>query len=222
MAFSLVAHTIAGSSVNAPVTTSAIDTTGATLLVVEIADFTTGSTTLTDSKGNTWQGRTRKSDAGGAGCRLYDCVTPTVGSGHTFTATPTGTSVPSFAIMAWSGSAASPFDRENGTGSSLSPGSVTPAADNALVIQALDHEATAGAISINSGYTIADVIGIVGGSHFGSAFAYIVQSTATATNPAWTTGGAANLSSSVCAVYLAATGGGGGTVSPRLPLLGVG
>lgn len=222
MSFALVAHTIAGSTSNAPITTSGIDTTGASLLVVEITDFTGGSTTLTDNKGNTWVGRTAKSDSGGGRCRIYDCVTPTVGPGHTFTATPAGTSVPSIGVMAWSGSAVSPFDRENGTGASLSPGSVTPAADNALVIQALDHEAAAGAVSISGSYTISDSIGIVGGSHFGSSFAYWVQTTATATNPTWTTGGAATLSSSVCAVYLAATGGGGGAVSPRLPLLGVG
>src|SRR5688572_5662429 len=76
----------ADSSDNA--TTTAVDTTGATLLVLACTWFngTTVNPTVSDSKGNTWTGLTQQNNETATSIRIWyvNSATPTVGSGHTF------------------------------------------------------------------------------------------------------------------------------------------
>ena len=73
--------------------TGSVDTTGATILIaVGVAD--SGTPSITDSKGNTWNSLTQ---VGGSfptyhRCRLYYVENPTVGTGHTFTVAGTNAS----------------------------------------------------------------------------------------------------------------------------------
>lgn len=186
MAYALVTHASAASPFgNIAAVTSAIDTSGATLLTAVVSNISSDSTTLTDSKGNTWVPLTRISAGGGSSIQIYYCASPIVGSGHTLTGTPAGSAYASIAFESWSGSHATPFDVENGNNVSGTPGSVTPSVDNCLVVQAVSHQSASS--SITGTYTVVDNQAIVGGTAYGISVAYLIETTATATNPTWTT-----------------------------------
>lgn len=192
--FTLIAD-VASAGVNAQ-TTSVRDTTGANFIAVVVFQFS-GVTigTLTDSKSNTWTGLTAKTGAN-AYVRIYYSTSPTVGSGHTFTYDNGTFILGGLGVQAWSGANVSPFDVENGATetislTSLQTGSVTPSQDNSLIITglAMNGAGTSGT-SINGGYTITMNFDDIGGVHIGGAMAYLVQTSAAATNPtwSWTTG----------------------------------
>lgn len=192
----VVAHTSAGSTNTTSVTTAAINTTGADLLVMASSACSSncgfsGSETVTDSKGNTWTSLTAK-DANNAYVRLYYSKPTSVGSGHTFTFSYTGANnYPALAVLALSGTNATPLDQQAaggsaGSGTTLQPGSATPGVNNEILITAIS-DYTPATFSINSGFTIADQEAALSqGSNMGVALAYFVQGTAGALNPTWT------------------------------------
>lgn len=194
---------IAGSADQNSITTGAYDTSGGTGLIVGVVDLGGGSGIISDSKTNVWAPRTVQS-VDVIDLRIFDVVSsPTVGSGHTFTATGTGT-FPSLAAMAVSGSGA--FDQENGATatnvSALSTGSVTPTEDNEIVIAVVATRNAAGTFSINGGFTIAQQIDN-DGNHFSLAIAYLIQTSAAAANPQWSWTGGAQDAAAVIATYKA-------------------
>jgi hypothetical protein len=213
-AFSLVAHTIAGSSTGTNVTTSAINTTGANLIIVTVAQ--SGAVDpVSDSNGNTWT-QLLASSGSNKSTLLY-CFNPTVGVGHTFTAT--GGGFPAIGVQAWSGAATSPFDVQNTNFSttavtSLQPGSVTPGSSNELIISGLmwTFDGVTG-LSIDSGFTISDQTPHVSGQHFGAGIAYFVQSAAGAIDPTWSWTTASNSVTSIASFKAAST--------PSIPTAGV-
>ncbi len=189
----LVAHTGQGGTANS-VTTSAIDTTGANLLVASAA-WNAGAVdpgVITDSKGNTWTSLAEHGSGTGERNALYYCFGGTVGSGHTFTYSG-AFQFPSMQVQAWSGMASSPFDVQNGNdvtaATSITIGSVTPSQANSVLITgiALDGEATAGNITINGGFTKSDTNAYSIGNFIGGAMAYKILTSSAATNPVWTT-----------------------------------
>lgn len=190
MAYSLVAHTAQN---NGSGVTGAIDTSGCTLLLVQVGAFDGNPiATPTDSKSNTWIGLTNVTSASAGAGRLFYSIPSSVGSGHTFTS---GASFPSLCVQAWSNAAASPFDQQapgsNGaTSAAGAGGTLTPAAANALVI-ATWAEASTATPTINGGFTISDTAPGIGGTSYGSSMAYLVQTTAVSANPSWTWSGAA-------------------------------
>lgn len=177
------------------VTSDAVDTTGATLIVVAVASYgTSNPRTMSDSKGNTWTGlASYVASAGTTRHTLYYCISPIVGSGHTFTFSCTG-SYPLIRVMAFSG--ISPvFGSANGTNggtalTSLSTGSVTPTESTSLVIAGLAlQDETATAPTSNSGFTdFTWVPKQTGGSYpiVGSLTSYKIKVTNTAENPTFT------------------------------------
>ncbi len=195
MAYNIVTHTIAGSSDNDSVTSSAIDTTGASLLVVPCAWYpgpgSSGTPAVTDSKTNTWAyGTTYTNPNQTLAVRIAYAVNPTVGSGHTFTAS-SNFSFPSIAPSSWSGGkTVSPFDQENGDAINGTPnigtGSITPTEDNELLIAcggwALHDDTT---VTIDAGFNPLDQIAH-NGNHDGLAVGWLIQTTAGAASPAWT------------------------------------
>lgn len=199
----LIASVGAQGSANST-TTSAIDTTGANLIVIcetwyKLATFPT----LTDSKGNTWTQLTAQTGNSGKH-RLFYCFNPTVGSGHTFSETGggTGSTYAALNVSAWSGIAASPFDGENGAfndaASVLSTGSVTPTQGNSLLISGCGNDSAA-TLSIDSGYTITDTVSYSSGNSFGQAMAYKIISSGAAQNPQWSASAAVELQASIAA-----------------------
>lgn len=226
-AIAIVQSVSAGSSdTGDSVTTAAVDTTGANGIVCAVADFTSPAATISDSKSNTYTGLTRQ-DAGAPAIRLYYVANPTVGSGHTFTASNTD-SFPSIACLALSGTNTTTFydGTENGavdntaSSQSIQPGSVTPSEDNTIVVTAFGVYSSGTGHTINGSYTIEETVTFGPGEHIGVVLAYWIQTTATATNPtwSWTTN---DYAATVIAPFRS-SGGGGPSCRGGLLLLGVG
>ena len=199
MSWSLVDSTKAGSTGGGffTVTTPSIDTSGADLIVVVSSFYNGGSNcVVTDNKGNTWQNARLASQAIQASVRISYCFNPTVGSGHTFTTQAANGSTfdyPTILVEAWSGAATAPLDKTNGatsaaSGSTIAAGSVDPSpTDNELCIAGLSSDAnSAGAVSIDSGFTISNTVPHDGSAaHMLGSMAHLVQTTAASANPTW-------------------------------------
>lgn len=185
----LLAHTGSSSGAPAAVTTSAIDTTGATFLIMTGSKYVS-VLTITDSKGNTWV-KNEFGDNSGSNAWYAVCYSPTVGSGHTFTATPVGNYYGTVQVMAFSGITASSVNTEGGTtgasSTTFQSGAFTPGVANTLMIAifAADTHAT-GTISIDNSYTITETVAPVVDTNFESSAAYKVLTSSTAQNPTWT------------------------------------
>ena len=185
MAFALIDHT--GGSSNP---TATINSAGADLLIAllntvnnpEPPDFS-------DSKSNTWNGLTVQTGAFSGKMRLWWSKPTSVGSGHTILVP--GGNTPALFFAAFSGAHASPFDQQNGTSTpanpTVQPGSITPSEDNCLVITGGGVYTSGGSgPTVASPYTLLDGLAGAGGVTWGGALAYNIQTTATATNPIWT------------------------------------
>jgi hypothetical protein len=181
----LIADVGAGSPDSGDVTTGGINTTGADFLVAVVSNFG-GTAAVSDSKGNTWTALTESADA--VKCRIFYTVPSSVGASHTFTVS--GATYPAICVAAFSGVHATPADQQNGatdTGvTSLQPGSVTPSEDAELVVTGLATRDPVSMESINDSYVLeTSKPNNQDGVHMGAYLAYRVQTTAAATNPAW-------------------------------------
>jgi hypothetical protein len=175
--------------VSSSVTTDAIDTTGADLIVIATS-VDNGSTqaTPTDSKSNTWTAL--GNSASTVRVKLYYAWGSgiAVGSGHTFSYNASD-SFPSIAVIAFSGAlvASDPINLENGASSagatSLQTGSVSPAGTD-LFVTGIGWNAEAYVnFSINSAFTKQVGNDNVGGLAYGIAMAY--KESGSAENPTW-------------------------------------
>ncbi len=213
-------------------TSSSIDTTGATLLVMGLAGFqiVANSYTISDSKGNTWTPLTAK-DTGAAHearTQLFYVANPTVGTGHTFDWAYAGYGNATAAVIAFSDClTVSPFDQQNGFGtnsevSTVQPGSITPTEDNEVVVVmgGFPNDMNSGSGSINGGFTIAHQREFGGSNCVGGLMAYLIQTTAAAANPTITAPTGTDPMSAVIASFKSAGGGGGGGYVHRRQLNG--
>lgn len=191
MAYSLIANTAKGSVLGAAVTTNAINTTGAQLLLVGVGYYyPSGNPAIGDSKSNTWFPLgAQAAGASGEGVQTFYAVNPIVGSGHTFTNSTANFS--SVAVSAW-GAVTPVHDQESGNNvvlaTSVAAGSVTPSENDELVLAVLcvrDLGSTGDTVSINGGFTISDQIPGLGANRLSVGMAYLVQTTAAAANPTW-------------------------------------
>lgn len=198
--------TSASSSDSNDITTGALDTTGDTLFVIVESCYISGTncsinTVPIDSNGNTWHMAVNSQQNGGGASYgtifyAYDkSGSPLVtGSGNTFSTNSSNSSYPSMEVLTFKGTltTGNPLDQTNnsavGTGSvsTVQPGSITPSVNNEVIVSSLTSFDTSLNVSIDSGMTITGQIPGVGGQHFSSAAAYIVQTTAGAINPTWT------------------------------------
>lgn len=187
----LIANVGTAGTVNG-VTTSAIDTTGANFIVINVHwyDLITTDGTLTDSKSNTWTPLTKRLGTGqDNSIQLFYSFNPTVGTNHTFTYNGTAT-YPSIEVQAWNNLATSPFDVENwgeaNNTNVISTGSVTCSQANGLLIAGLGfNDNSSGAVSINSSFTISNSVAYSGGNAVGSSMAYKILTAIGAENPQW-------------------------------------
>ncbi len=178
--------------------------------MIEVGKFGSGAATVSDSKSNTWTALTTREVGSAAVVRLYYCVSPNVGAAHTFTIS--GTSIfPEIAARAFSGvNVGSAFGAESAGGggdglTTLQPGSLTPSEDNALVVTGVASYNESPA-SINGGYTAAIVP--KGGNCLAGGLAYLIQTSAGATNPTWTLTGSGNATATAAWFKAAAVAGG--------------
>ena len=219
---SLVASTKASDTATGVVTTPAIDTTGATLLVLvtEQRGSPGGAGVVTEPYGNSWVTLSFVSNE--CGMRMYYSYTHggaplSVGAGHTFTFSPQGGGswYSVVDVYAFSGTMTSgdPFDAQNaGTTSEgapynqIRPGSVTPTNDNSLIVTGFAHGDISGTPSIDSSFTgLLDEI-----SDQGAAAAYLIQTTKGAVNPLWSKTNNYGANGAVIAVFKPAASGAAG------------
>jgi len=236
MAYSLVASGKAVSADTNAVTTAGINTTGADLLVVLTGAFYGNGDpgSPTDSNGNTWTGLTAiHTGAGGPqDGRLWYAKNATVGSGHTFSWGITA-SYPCIFVLAFSGSNTSaPFEAESGTSyasgaSAATPGSLTPAADNELMVAGIIYPqadaSDTGAVDSSFVSPMQQHAASAGATNCGGGITYQIQTTATLRNPSTSAGTGSPRTAAVMAVFkVAGAGGGGGVLPPStLTLTGV-
>ncbi len=196
MAFSLIASTVKASTDGMSATTSAINSTGANLLVIwtaESAEATPG--VITDSKGNTWVSQASQpalTAVSGSRVRCWACLNPTsVGTSHTATVTGIAGDKPAISFEAYAtGSTVASFDKTVGASTlnsapvtSLATGSQTPSANNALVVTVVAFASNSTA-SGDSSFTALSVSAYTTNAR-GLATAYQVQTAATARNVTW-------------------------------------
>lgn len=224
MAIALVTNTkIQPSSTTSGGTSSAVDTTGANLIVIAAGAYRgfapDTNVVISDSKGNTYTPLTSRQASNVAWARLYYCLNPTVGTGHTFSLGSGGTAA-SLQIAAFSGVAtSSAFDKESGNapgtngGSTVQPGSLTAAVASSLYVTGLcTTDNSSGTDSINSSFNFVSQSAWASGSYEGSALAYKISSAAE--NPTWTvpTPGSADIAA-VMAIFKPGSGGGTAALS---------
>ncbi|MDP3139799.1 MAG: hypothetical protein Q8N17_26115 [Burkholderiaceae bacterium] len=142
-------------------TTAAIDTTGATLIVVIQRQEGSPATPMSDSEGNTWIELTKYASANfGFGVRGYYCISPTTDASHTFT-NGTGAGY-ALAVLAFDNTGVS-YDKVAGAGTaggtsytSIAVGASTPGQTTSLVIAGGFAFAAAGdvsALTFGAGWT---------------------------------------------------------------------
>lgn len=207
MAATLVAHTSQPGTSGSNTTTSAIDTTGATFLIVSVGGGP--GVTLSDSKSNTWSlvsaNQTNPTQS------VFCSIPTSVGSGHTFT-TGGGVFLAGVAVQAWSGTTGLfiPLAANSGAGTIATGGLTAPGATNAnLFIAGMACDGTASA-TIDSSFTISDFQVGVAAQSFGTGLAYKVSAGTEA--PTWTrsSGTGKNAAFLICIGVLGGGGGGGG------------
>jgi hypothetical protein len=219
MAFAVIDSVSATTADNNTVTTAAIDSTGANLIVLVVSG-TTGVTdyTVSDSKSNTYTALTRYVGAPSVDVRMHYVAAPTVGSGHTFTVTKNsgGSMFPSVAVLAVSGAHATPHDQENGnnaaSAAAVSTGNVTPSQDNELIVAGCSY--TGPNPSTVTGGSLVEDEDIVEGAGYGVTIAHEIQTTATTVSATFTVGGARELAAAIETFKVAA--GAATTPNPHL------
>jgi hypothetical protein len=170
----LISHTINSSSAST-VTTDAINTTGATLLVVVVNCWLGTLNAPTSSPANTWS--VLYSAGGGTG--YYYSLSPVTSASQTFSVVNSGSGYNhTIAVMAFNG--VSVLDT-SAASTDTQPGSITPAANGELLISMAGGFATPVAPTVNSGFTILD-----SGNYVTTSTAWQVQGTAAPINPTWT------------------------------------
>lgn len=186
MSFSLVSGAVAKAGAANGTTTSGIDTTGAKLIVASLAYNNGVTPTLSDSKGNTWTALTATSNGSTRSTRIYYCINPSVGSGHTFTFGPSSV-LGALVVSAWSASGNVTFDQEvggHGSGNSITvagvSAGVTPAHNNSLLVTGFGFGAQSVTASAGTGWTLVDKQDGAGGTNFGVGAVYQIQTSATA------------------------------------------
>jgi len=192
-------------------TTSAIDTTGATLLVVSLTtDIQAGIADFSDSKSNTWTALTDRTGTNTLN-RIAYCANPTVGSGHTFSyGNGFDTHYWGIAAAGFSGvTTSTPFDQESGTTAtgttSITAPSFTPTNDNELVVSGLSTWVAATSISGGGGFTVTDVLPAVAGKE-AVGLEYLIQTTKASAAASWSWTSSDNSAVSQAAFIAAAAG----------------
>lgn len=217
--FSLLSHVGGSCGSTSPQTTATLNTTGADLLILGLAydgaaTFDLWASLWTDSQGNTWVPLTVQTSPK---AQIWYCKPSSVGSGHTVTIVSDNSGGIYLAayFAAFSGSASSAFDLQNGAANTAtSPGSITPSVDNALVISVVSSGSATP--TVDAAMTVLDNNAVAGGRSWGGGMAYKIQTTVAAINPVWT-GSAACV---IASFKSTSSSGGGGSTPVRRRVIG--
>lgn len=208
-------------------TTAAMDTTagggaGATLLVAAISCDGDTSPAMQDSAGNTWVPKTANNATFTGRLQLSYVLSPSTSGTHTFTLV-SDVGHCAIAVVALNGNASPTYDQEAAGGGSfgttVQPGSLTPGADNGVLVTGwLGNAATTTALAIDGIYHPRLEFIAPSGNNMGVGLAVGIQTTAGASNPTWTITGDADSNKAVALSFLDGAGGGGSTVRRRMLL----
>lgn len=185
-------------SAGAKQTTTGINTTGATAIILFHGGYDT-SGTVSDSKGNTWTALTEGVNSHKG--RIYYNLSPNVGTGHTFSSSQTYGAI--FALV-FTGETLtySSESGSTGSGTSASPGSISPASAGNVLITGNAFGATYSGLSINSGFTITNSVAYAAGTVYGGSAAYLIQTSSSSQNPTWSwTGSSGFVTRMACFTY---------------------
>lgn len=226
-AITLVSHSIGtANTFNSPgVVTPAIDSTGASMLVLAINGYSvvpnqhSGAITITDSKGNTYLPVPNGTSSPNAGISVYYCANPVVGSGHTATVIMGDSGAGGYvALSAWSNTqGVTPLGQLSNSGTA---GIVAPFKSAAVagitgdVIMSFigaynGFSGTNSALpaSVDSGLTIIDSLFAstpgAGGGLGGFAYGYALAANGSAVQPTWTMQAAGSQSAMIMNVVFA-------------------
>lgn len=211
----LLTHTVDTPGSNGG-STSNIDARQASLLIFGIGHGQSTAQATSDSKSNAWSSSIFAT-SGGRGAQLNFVSNAVLTSSAQNASETGGSSYPTEMFSAWNGiSTHTPLDQQNSavtaSGTSLSPGSVTPSEGNELVISviAFNNPPQSG-LTIDSGFTILDYNYGVGVNYCG-AIAYKVLGAGVTTTqaPTWSWSSGATQAASVIATFKSSGGGGGG------------
>lgn len=186
-----------------------VDSSGSDLAVVGLIWYTGLGTTLSslaDNYGNTYRARTAR-NGDNARTVIYDAKNITPGNAHVVDPTWSDGNNFGYGVFAtWTGSdLTEPFDKETVPLASTTP---TNANSLCITIEGTQQGGTFLSATIDSGTIIAQAART---GNLGGAWAHFLQSGGpSAYNPTYTNTGTATMNS-VMAVYLPATGGGGGS-----------
>ena len=202
-------------------TSPSIDTTGADLIVVSVADYGASTKgTLTDSQSNSWIELTEYTPGGlTARNRLFYVISPSTNASHTFTISGASTFA-GLSVQAWNSVTGTPtYEEETGasqsTGATINTGSVTPAVNNALIVTGVGFNGALPTMSIDDAFIVTTQTPAVTSTSFGTGMAYKVQDTLSAENPTWTRSAETSLDTAVGIAVFQPTSVGGGTLKTR-------
>lgn len=178
---SLIAQTSKASPTGVSVTTDAINTTGASLIVVCIVSVYYNEQPVQDNQGNTWTSA-GEIMSGGSYVRLkiFYKYAPTTNASHTFsTVGGYGVNYASMIVFAFSGTTGTSYESNNYTQNGYSPlstGNVTPSTNGQVLVALLGSHYTTAVSSVTSGFTPYNVASSP--NNFFASAAYYIQQTA--------------------------------------------
>jgi hypothetical protein len=187
----LIAHTSAASTNGNTVTSTAINTTGANLILTSFVYVDPGFTGISQSPSQTLFGSKAISITGGVAVQTWIWFPSTASASQTFTVSGTA-GKPSIFVSAWATASGGPLDKDaendNSTGTTTLDvaGPVTPTVNGELCHVCLGFNGTQTSAAINSSFInlTADFIAATANAT-GGAHAYLIQGIAAALNPAW-------------------------------------
>jgi hypothetical protein len=202
--YSLVTHASANGA--SSITTLGKDTTGGSLIIIELSWFSSTSSVSVDNKGNNYTALNQYHDHGGNYLtQLFYCLNPVVGPSHTFTA---NANLLVMNVAVFSGGTPAYDGVQNGliygggNTTSWQPGSVTPNGDNRLIVTAStwNDTSTTPIASIDSSFSITDQAQERSDALYGG-LAYKIQTVVGAENPTYTFSNIIDVGSAAIAVF---------------------
>lgn len=167
------------------------DSTGADLIVVTVGFSNNATMTMVDSKGNTPVALTKYFSSLNATSQIWYITNlgANVGSGHQLTLSGGGTAVAA-TVRVYSGAHfTAPFTAENGSGATggttIRPGSITPPDNNSVVVTGYVGLLTGTPETVDSSFI--NLVAVSGTPNWAVASADLIQTTAAAVNPTWST-----------------------------------
>ena len=202
----LINHASAAGNPN--IITTAINTTGATLLVATLSTYDASSlVTLTDSQSNTWHMLTDHAGTSNIHTTIWYAYNKAGGplstsANHTLSVSSVG-SFPTVNFSAWSGTLTTgdPLDSQSGNGgnmSDISTNQITPIQNDNLIISSFGTD-TSGTYTVDSPFTLLNAQDFGAADHMGNASAYVIQKDRTAVEATWHTSGGGNVAVIVAA-----------------------